>query len=145
MGEADTTKELLNCLRVLGRVLPVVFEGENGEFEHALMWKREVVREEESGTGSVQDGEGEPQFVIEDEEDDGDGEPSTPKVQAATPKKEVKVTEAPSLAERLFTCVIDLMFCCGFTLPLKVQVEHHKISYIIWCVPILFLFYSRMR
>ena len=29
---------------------------------------------------------------------------------------------------------IDLLFCCGFTLPTKIQVDHHKINYVIWCV-----------
>lgn len=109
----------------------MVFESDNGEFEHVLMWKKELVREEERGQDGAGDKEGEPQFVIDDDDDEGEEDPCTPK---PAPRREIKMTEAPSLAERLFACVIDLMFCCGFTLPLKIQVEHHKISYVIWCV-----------
>lgn len=39
----------------------------------------------------------------------------------------------PSLGERLFSCIVDLLFCCGFTLPNKIQVDHYKINYVIWC------------
>lgn len=142
-AERNPTKEALNCLRVLQRVLPVVFEAENVEFERKLMWEREEVGAEPDGAAAGANGEGTeetPQFVIEDDEDDE--EPRTPRT-ATTPvaarsqsspsvstasKKETR----PSLAERLISCTIDLMFCCGFTLPSKIQVDHYKINYVIW-------------
>ncbi|KAF4576865.1 hypothetical protein EYR36_000537 [Pleurotus pulmonarius] len=127
-AERNTTKEVLNCLRVLQRVLPVVFEveGEASVFELEVLWKKheaEQVHEEiESQT---------PQFVIDDDDDSEDGDARSltfPKEQAGTKPK----TLLPSLGERLFSCLIDLLFCCGFTLPPKLQVDHYKINYIIW-------------
>jgi hypothetical protein len=128
--ERNTTKEVLNCLRILQRVLPVVFEveGESSVFELEVLWKK---REAEDNSGE-RDSIETPQFVIEDEEDSEDDHGS--RSAKGTPSKSKEKTMLPSLAERLFSCLIDLMFCCGFTLPSKIQVDHHKINYTIWCV-----------
>jgi len=119
---------VLNCLRVLSRVLPVVFEvqGESDAFEFNLLWKKEEVEElDESQT--------DPQFVIEDE-DESDDEMSTEEPAQSPKGTSAKRKVLPSLGERLFNAVSDLLFCCGFTLPSSVQVAHHKINYIIWYV-----------
>jgi hypothetical protein len=121
--EKNKTKEVLNCLRVLQRVLPVIFEIEVPEFEDELLWKRETIE-----SGNEEPVVEEAQFVIEDD-DDEERPAATP-----TPKRPRPVETKPSLGERLFSCAIDLLFCCGFTLPLKIQVDHHKINYIIWFV-----------
>jgi len=125
--ERNTTKEVLNCIRILQRVLPVVFEadGESSMFELEVLWKTEEVQEENGRGGAA--GE-EPQFVIEDE-DASDNETERPPKPIGSPKQTKKL---PSLGERLFSCIIDLLFCCGFTLPTKIQVDHHKINYVIW-------------
>ena len=129
----DPTKEVLNCIRVLQRVLPVVFEieSESGRFEQEVLWKKEVVEEAEP---TVHEESHKPQFVIED--DDDDDEESTVEDRAKSPpSSETRPTKAlPSIAERLFSCLVDLLFCCGFTLPTKIQVDHHKINYTIWYV-----------
>ncbi|KDR73482.1 hypothetical protein GALMADRAFT_227930 [Galerina marginata CBS 339.88] len=121
--EKNATKEVLNCLRVLQRVLPVVFEveGESNTFELEVLWKKEEVKDDEEPASN-------PQFVIEDEDSDHEGaeEPQTPSGKKL-PKKLL-----PSLGERLFNAVTDLLFCCGFTLPKSIQVDHHKINYVIW-------------
>ena len=126
--EKNTTKEVLNCLRVLQRVLPVVFEaqGDSNTFESGLLWKREAERE---------DGEPitEPQFVIEDE-DESDHEGNTVQEITTPTASKPKTKWLPSLGEKLLTAVTDLLFCCGFTLPKTVQVDHHKINYVIWYV-----------
>ncbi|GBE82466.1 hypothetical protein SCP_0408500 [Sparassis crispa] len=124
----NTTKEVLNCLRVLQRVLPVVFELESdtSRFETEVLWKKEEVRED---VGMVE--RMEPQFVIDDEDEGDDGAPEGPSNQATTADTKGKLT-LPSLAERLFSCLIDLLFCCGFSLPTKLQVDHYKINYVIW-------------
>ncbi|KIY67699.1 hypothetical protein CYLTODRAFT_396572 [Cylindrobasidium torrendii FP15055 ss-10] len=120
-GERNTTKEVLNCLRVLQRVLPVVFEveGESSVFEVEVLWKREELPDD------IDEAAQPPQFVIDDE-DESDGESAKPSV-ASTPKK-----TAPSLGEKLFGAIVDLMYCCGFTVPTKLQVDHHKINFTIW-------------
>lgn len=127
----NPTKEALNCVRVLSRVLPVLFESE-GPLERDIFWTRPKARTEEEGALE------EPQFVIEeeDEEEFGYQSPRASRVNAepAEPTNTKTKDTLPSLAERLFSTIIDLLFCCGFTLPMKIQVEHHKINYVIWCV-----------
>ena len=129
-GERNPTKEVLNCIRVLQRVLPVVFELDSdlSIFEREVLWKRESVE----GQDDSEHVEQTPQFVIEDDDEDG---PSAAAAPTADPPKEKKTH--PALAERLFSCLIDLLFCCGFTLPSKIQVDHHKINYVIWYVPLV--------
>lgn len=131
VGDRNKTKEALNCLRVLQRVLPVVFEGENNDFEQDVLWRREEAKED----GILSEGDGQAQFVIEDDEDEDDLESRRSPRPAASP--EVKSAERktlPSLAEKLLSSMIDLLFCCGFTLPSKIQVDHYKINYVIWYV-----------
>ncbi|KAH9946300.1 high-temperature-induced dauer-formation protein-domain-containing protein [Epithele typhae] len=138
-GERNATKEALNCLRILQRVLPVIFEleSESSRFEREVLWKRVPAPDGASGAGgpAVEVASAEPQFVIEDEDEDGSdegdaGAPKSPPPQTAAAEKPREML--PSIAERLFSCLIDLMFCCGFTLPTKIQVDHYKINYIIW-------------
>ncbi|KAF9232146.1 high-temperature-induced dauer-formation protein-domain-containing protein [Melanogaster broomeanus] len=125
--ERNTTKEVLNAIRVLQRVLPVIFEveGESNVFELEVLWKKVEVDDEEEPIGTKT-----PQFVIEDDDDgseNGEGTNSTPES-----KPNRKKTLLPSLGEKLFSCINDLLFCCGFTLPIKIQVDHYKINYVIW-------------
>lgn len=108
-------------------MLPVVFEadGESSMFELEVLWKTAEVEEDNAQGGGV---EGEPQFVIEDE-DGSDTEAERPSKSAGSPKRKMQL---PSLGERLFGCIVDLLFCCGFSLPTKIQVDHYKINYVIW-------------
>ncbi|KAH9057125.1 high-temperature-induced dauer-formation protein-domain-containing protein [Lactarius deliciosus] len=125
--ERNTTKEVLNCLRVLQRVLPVIFEleSEPSVFEKEVLWKKDVVDDQNLHEQTEQI----PQFVIED--DDDDGEVGSPMADTLPTPSQAK-TALPSLAEKLFSCLVDLLFCCGFTLPSKLQVDHYKINYVIW-------------
>ena len=109
-------------------MLPVVFEidGETTQFELDVLWKKEKVEDV-----PVKD---EPlQFVIEDDDDDSGEEGDESSTPVAPKPKETKAKKTiPSLAERLLSCLMDLLFCCGFTIPLKVQVDHYKINHVIW-------------
>ena len=144
-AERNATKEVLNCIRVLQRVLPAIFEieSEPSRFEREVLWKRAEAPDGARRERTVDETSAQPQFVIEDEEDESDEEggggsrgraaasqvPPQPEAEPTKPRETL-----PSIAERLFSCLIDLMFCCGFTLPTKIQVDHYKINYIIWCV-----------
>lgn len=109
----DPTREALNCVRVLGRVLVVVYEndtedgpdeaqGERDEtegptdaqlrehFAWYALWKR--------SPGGTQ-GQGVPSDGVNDGTD----------------------TRLTSLADNLFHCTIDLLFCAGFTVPESVR------------------------
>lgn len=129
--ERNTTKEVLNAIRVLQRVLPVIFEveGESNSFELEVLWKKV-----EADAGGRPAAEETAQFVIEDDDDGseiGDASRSTSQGSESAPKPENILL--PSLGEKLFSCINDLLFCCGFTLPTKIQVDHYKINYVIWC------------
>ncbi|KAF5376543.1 hypothetical protein D9757_008307 [Collybiopsis confluens] len=129
ISDRNTTKEVLNCLRVLTRVLPVVFENqtEEGSFEEDIFWKKEVDGFEEEASSEAEA----PQFVIEDDDESSDeARASDPPPPVADKSKAKKLL--PSLGERLFSSIIDLMFCCGFTLPIQIQKDHYKINYVIW-------------
>ncbi|CAL1704126.1 unnamed protein product [Somion occarium] len=134
--ERNTNQEVLNCIRVLQRILPVIFEieGDTGKFEKEVLWKKVVVDD----FHEVDEAAGGPQFVIEDDDDDDEEQnPSGASSQRAstTSSSKAKTTKTlPSIAEKLFTCLVDLLFCCGFTLPTKIQVDHYKINYTI-CQP----------
>ncbi|KAI0684267.1 high-temperature-induced dauer-formation protein-domain-containing protein [Cytidiella melzeri] len=132
--DRNATKEVLNCLRLLQRVLPVVFETDmdSSRLEMEVFWRREVAEEESVSVAELS----EANFVIEDDEDDDDGQAtpsSTPQASSQAPQSSSKARKTlPSLAERLMSCLVDLLFCCGFTLPSKIQIDHHKINYTIW-------------
>jgi len=128
--ERNTTKEVLNCLRVLQRVLPVIFEleSEPSVFEKEVLWKKDVI----DGQNLHEHTEQTPQFVIEDDDDDGEG--GSPTTDPSPKPPQAQATALPSLAEKLFSCLVDLLFCCGFTLPSRLQVDHYKINYVIWWV-----------
>ena len=135
--ERNATKEVLNCLRVLQRVLPVGFEleSEPSVFERDVLWKRDVVVAEEAVQDHRERTEQTPRFVIEDDEDENDAESATASAAASSPQatsKEATTTTLSSIAERLFSRLVDLLFCCGFTLPAKLQVDHYQINYVIW-------------
>ncbi|KAF8626777.1 hypothetical protein AX15_004695 [Amanita polypyramis BW_CC] len=128
-AERNTTKEVLNCLRILQRVLPVVFEleGDASLFEQDVLWSKE---EAEDGSDVLGAGRT-PQFVIEDEDEDAGSELKTGTTQSFSQTHSDK-KQIPSLIEQLFDAIFDLLFCCGFSLPSKVQVDHHKIQHVIW-------------
>lgn len=126
----------------------MIFEAENEEFEKKLMWEYEEVREDSSSSRADTLDET-PQFVIDDEDEDDDASSADPSKSPASPISRVKSADSvrkteskktlPTLAERLIACTIDLLFCCGFTLPTKIQVDHHKIDYVIWYSSFVFL------
>ncbi|KAF9792467.1 high-temperature-induced dauer-formation protein-domain-containing protein [Thelephora terrestris] len=127
-SENTTTKHVLNCVRVLQRVLPVVFEidGETTSFELEVFWKKEEVEDTPVNDEPLQ-------FVLEDDDEDSDEEDAEPPTPATPKPKETKSKKTiPSLAERLLGCLMDLLFCCGFTIPRRVQVDHYKINHTIW-------------
>ncbi|KAL7413962.1 high-temperature-induced dauer-formation protein-domain-containing protein [Mrakia frigida] len=145
-SSSDPTAEALNCLRVLGRILPVLYEAEGLEgsnlgdeegrrFVQEVLWTKNEAMEEEREEGGELDDEG--QFVIDDDEDeekeDGLGTAEQPSTPGGEKTRQRKVVEVPSLAERLFHTVVDLMFTEGFTLPPGVGgAGGDKVNYCIW-------------
>lgn len=135
---SNPTKDALNCLRVLGRILPVLYEVEGeGSEEGRRLVERTLWEQLDTPLDSCDEGEDDQQqdtdqFVIDDE-DDEDTTAAAGRSEQAAPAKKAKPSKRPCLAERLFACIVDLMFCAGFTLPPDVGGEGgDKINYCIW-------------
>ena len=138
----DTTRQMLNCLRVLQRVIPFVLSagsaslaheyedaassGYGSSLEEDVFWKARrknaaaQVQEVSTSAGA--------QFVIDDEEEEG------PSSSRPAPSKEA---ELPPLAEQLLDSAVDLLFVQGFTLPSATEQGGGKaaggqIAYTIW-------------
>lgn len=158
----STNLQVLNCLRVLGRILVIVYEAEGESslggqtWADKYLWKQERVKRERTEDLPSEQA----QFTIADDDDDDDdadadkdeggdigrnmtattseGEIRDPLSNPgpSQPKKEDDNTELrPSLADRLFSCTIDLLFCAGFTVPESVRgddMSGDKINYVIW-------------
>ncbi|TXT07161.1 hypothetical protein VHUM_03331 [Vanrija humicola] len=157
-GKVPSTLQALNCLRVLGRVIVVVYEaqeegvpGQTWADEHLFSRKR-VKREARAPAAADEN-----QFTIADDDDDDEDEDD--ETDALNPRKlkaslndplsnpapaaaegegdddEANTELLPSLADRLFSAVIDLLFCAGFSVPESVRGiagSGDKINYIIW-------------
>ncbi|TGZ84459.1 hypothetical protein EX30DRAFT_313048 [Ascodesmis nigricans] len=115
-------KHALNCIRVLTRVLPFIYEKEElEEWQQRFFWGK---RRQRRGRGLQQ---GQTTEVIFDEADpnrdeyDGDGEGGG---------GETEFEDAPPLMEALIDCLIDLLFYAGFTLPPGKHGE--SVTYAIW-------------
>ncbi|KAI9765313.1 MAG: hypothetical protein M1840_007512 [Geoglossum simile] len=107
-------REALNCIRVLTRILPFIYEVDNLEaWEESFFW---TVRKRINPARTE---------VIFDE---------------ATPEEELNVSRTPGddfkelrpLAEELLDTLIDLLFFSEFTLPKAPQTAKSKVTFAIW-------------
>ncbi|KAF3038577.1 hypothetical protein E8E11_000094, partial [Didymella keratinophila] len=107
-------RDALNCIRVLTRLLPFVYEADHLEsWEDTFFWAE---RRKRSRRGQLLKSE-----VIFDESD-----PDPTPTEA-----EPEFTKAKPLAEEIIDTLIDLLFFSEFTLP-KVPAGKNKVSYAIW-------------
>lgn len=142
---AAGSDDALNCLRVLGRILTVVYEGE-GEGGHEDTFVGKYLNSRPKGPSRSDEQqhdlpEVDTQFTLADS-DDEDDEPIRPLKAAVDKPEENEIRDPlsnpengaqevsdeeenllPSLSDRLFSCTIDLLFCAGFTVPDSVRGE----------------------
>lgn len=139
----DLSKEALNCVRVLSRVVPFVSgvglgkeRGAEGNLERTVFWRREKVKVKKAPAESFglekrteEDG-GDSQFVIEDEDENEEEEGGGNNEKN---EEEEEWEEAPPLATKLLTALVDFMFVPGFTVPEECRLpDGGPISYVIW-------------
>lgn len=106
--ELAPERDALNCVRILTRILPFLYEAETlGEWEERFFWSRRPRRASE---------------VLFDEEQETN--------QKLTPDTG-GLEDGKPLAEELIDTLIDLLFCGDFTLPKQLPGKP-KISYNIW-------------
>ncbi|PVI05491.1 hypothetical protein DM02DRAFT_610769 [Periconia macrospinosa] len=111
--ELAPERDALNCIRVLTRILPFIYEADHLEsWEDKFFWtarrkrtRRDQVRAE----------------VLFDEADP----------EQTPTEREVEFEKAKPLAEELIDTLIDLLFFSEFTLP-KVPAGKDKVTYAIW-------------
>ena len=109
-----TEKEALNCIRVLTRVLPFIYEADHLEaWEDEHFWQsRKSIERSGSSRGEVLFDESQPETIDQ-------------------PADEPKVKEIRPLGEELIDTLIDLLFYSGFTVPHNDR-SRTKVSYSIW-------------
>jgi hypothetical protein len=114
--ETAPEKDALNCIRVLTRVLPFIYECEKlEEWQERFFWGSRRRRVGRGPTGGVSE-------VIFDESNPNAG------LENAVPEYE----DAPPLMEELVDVLIDLLFYSGFTLPPSAASGKSKVTYAIW-------------
>ena len=110
-------REALNCIRVLTRVLPFVYEADNLEpWEEKFFW---VARRKRVGKAKGSGGE----VLFDEANPNGTAQDGT--------EQQPEFVDAKPLAEELLDTLVDLMFYSGFTIPIN---EHTKsrVNYSIW-------------
>jgi hypothetical protein len=113
--DAAPEKHALNCIRILTRLLPFIYEADNLEaWEQRFFWGRRRVRSRKSR----EKGE-----ILFDEAD--------PDARATQNEKEEEFEDAKPLAEELLDTLVDLLFFSNFTIAQNEGLKH-KVSYSIW-------------
>ncbi|KAL8775747.1 MAG: hypothetical protein Q9194_003681 [Teloschistes cf. exilis] len=111
-------KEALNCIRVLTRILPFLYEAENLEtWEDQFFWQRRLRQ--------TKDGSNHKSEVLFD----GSNSDGLEKKQQEA-KDEVMEHDRP-LGEELIDALIDLLFYTDFTIP-RAEQSKEKVTYAIW-------------
>ena len=113
--EIAPEKDALNCIRILTRVLPFVYEAENlEEWEEKFFWgvRRKRTRKAQLSKSEVLFDEAHPE-------------------NESTEQPEDDFEDVKPLAEELLDTLVDLLFFHGFTLPYNDR-SKLKVSYSIW-------------
>ena len=106
-------RQLLNCVRILTRLLPFLYEVDHLEqWEDNFFWRRRESRSPPEGRT------GKDEVLFDSKDDQGD------------PAEDVDDRGRP-LGEELVDSLIDLLFYAGFTVPRSATAKT-KITYAIW-------------
>lgn len=104
-------RDALNCIRILTRVLPFIYEKDELEgWQDKFFWAARRRRRAE---------------VLFDETNTQDETVPTSPIAGG------EFEAAPPLMEELIDTLIDLLFCSGFTLPLSIS-SKAKVTFAIW-------------
>ena len=120
-------KHILNCLRVLSRVIPFVLAHDGGALEDRIFWST-------LPTGANNDANAR-QFVIDDEDDvDADSSLLTTAPSSPSAKKTAGPAAAQTLGQQLLKLSIDLLYVPHFTLAgdAAQPSQTKRVQYQIW-------------
>lgn len=109
-------RDVLNCIRILTRLLPYVYEAEHlEEWEDNFFWARRKRRTRQSQIAGE---------VLFDEAQPEDNQ------EARSPRPE-EYEDVKPLAEELIDTLLDLLFFVDFTIP-RLPTAKSKVSFSIW-------------
>jgi hypothetical protein len=131
-AKPDLNRQLLNCLRVLSRVIPFIFAQDDMTMEEKIFWAQIPTRQSKQAKGSVLR-EDSNQFVKADEEEDREGSTSISSNISSSQRAfnaSAQDSQTQTLAERLIDTVVDLLFVPGFTLP--TSQDKYRSSLTVW-------------
>ncbi|OAL73653.1 hypothetical protein A7D00_1681 [Trichophyton violaceum] len=123
-AELAPAKDALNCIRILTRLLPYIYEADNlEEWEDEFFWRRRRKMSRKAQLSSR---------VLFDEsrsqeEDDDEGGVQT----GRRGLSEEDFEDVKPLAEELLDTLLDLLFFSGFTIP-QIPPSKGKVVYSIW-------------
>ncbi|KAI1318897.1 hypothetical protein EDD11_005531 [Mortierella claussenii] len=110
--------QVLNCVRILTRLFPFIFESEDFiQWEEQFFWNKH-------STTACQEDRSKP--VLEGGDELLSGHP-----RSLVNTTEVHEEPTPSRGQRLIKTLLDLLFTSGFTLPTAMEARF-RVSYVIW-------------
>ncbi|CAG8593787.1 3735_t:CDS:10 [Funneliformis mosseae] len=122
----NSTLQLLNCIRILTRLIPFIFESEEmGDWEEKFFWTpqhKKVKKNHKTETS-----ENLPQMRNE-----ATNESLAKESSQASQTQNTDFETIPPLGERLLSVIIDLLFLAGFTLPATLAKDNGRIIYVNW-------------
>ncbi|KAF9969716.1 hypothetical protein BGZ73_007779 [Actinomortierella ambigua] len=123
--------QVLNCLRVLTRIFPFIFESEEWmDWEERYFWVPRTVVVSVKRSSTLTNSQLSSQEITEQpqhQSQDSNGQRTAPKEEFM----ELEEKPVPSHGHRLVQTLIDLLFTSGFTIPTAVETRE-KVSYVIW-------------
>lgn len=133
-NELAPAKEALNCMRVLTRLFPFIFETDDlGSWQERFWWtKRKVPRRHGDGGAATPSTAQEDTDVIFEGEGQKEGDIPLRRAPMSRHSSEELVDGKP-LAEELLDTLLDFLSFAGFTVPAKnVQHNEPKVTMSIW-------------
>jgi hypothetical protein len=114
--EIAPDRDALNCVRILTRILPFIYEAEYlEEWEEKFFWGRRRKKSRQAQVAS--------QVLFDQGRDDEE--------RRQQKQREEDYHDAKPLAEELIDALLDLLFYTGFTIP-KLPGVKTKVNYSIW-------------
>ncbi|KAF0344411.1 ubp5 interacting protein ftp10 [Gigaspora margarita] len=129
----NSTLQLLNCIRLLTRIMPFIFESEElDEWENEFFWaptKKVKKNFKPETTGDLQN----TSKKLDDETITNNSEGNAVQESSTQNRTSSESYETiPPLGESLLSALIDLLFLTGFTLPINLPSETSRVVYVNW-------------
>ncbi|CAJ0753766.1 6874_t:CDS:10 [Entrophospora sp. SA101] len=119
---------LLNCIRILTRIMPFIFESEDmEEWEENFFWTAQTRKSKKNRKLEV---------VVDNSIEETNNYESQNINNTDENNENINYTESietiPPLGERLLSVVIELLFLAGFTLPISLTTQYSRVIPVNW-------------